>query len=133
MKPSIHSKLENLSERLEEINALLADPNVIGDQDRFRSLSREHSQISPVVDCFHKYQTTIKDMEAASLMLKDEDKEMRSMAEDELQNARERQQKLDLELQKLLLPKDPNDSRNIFLEIRAGTGGDEAALFVPAS
>ena len=130
MKPSIHSKLENLSERLEEINALLADPNVIGDQDRFRSLSREHSQISPVVDCFHKYQTTIKDMEAASLMLKDEDKEMRSMAEDELQNARERQQKLDLELQKLLLPKDPNDSRNIFLEIRAGTGGDEAALFV---
>ena len=130
MKPSIHSKLENLSERLEEINALLADPNVIGDQDRFRSLSREHSQISPVVDCFHKYQTTIKDMEAASLMLKDEDKEMRSMAEDELQNARERQQKLDLELQKLLLPKDPNDSRNIFLETRAGTGGDEAALFV---
>lgn len=129
MKASIHSKLENLSERLEEINALLADPSIIADQNRFRSLSMEYAQINPVVTCFNDYQSTLEDIDTANKMLKDEDMEMRSMAEEELETARARQETLELELQKLLLPKDPNDNKNIFLEIRAGTGGDEAALF----
>jgi peptide chain release factor 1 len=129
VKASIHSKLENLSERLEEINALLADPSIIADQNRFRSLSMEYAQINPVVTCFNDYQSTLEDIDTANKMLKDEDMEMRSMAEEELETARARQETLELELQKLLLPKDPNDNKNIFLEIRAGTGGDEAALF----
>ena len=97
MKPSIHSKLENLSERLEEINALLADAGVIADQNRFRSLSMEYAQINPVVTCFSQYQNTLEDIDAASTMLKDDDMEMRSMAEEELEKARSRQLELELE------------------------------------
>ncbi|MCG6970483.1 MAG: peptide chain release factor 1 [Gammaproteobacteria bacterium] len=129
MKPSMLSKLETLADRLEEINALLADPDVIGDQNRFRDLSREHSQIEPVVNCFVRYQETLENIAEAKGMLKDSDPEMRSLGEDELSKEKHVQDELELELQKLLLPKDPNDDNNIFLEIRAGTGGDEAALF----
>lgn len=129
MKASILRKLERLAERLEEINALLADPATIADQGRFRALSQEYSQINPVVSCFRGYLATLKDIEAAQAMLKDADREMREMAEDELAEARERSEEQELQLQKLLLPRDPNDDKNIFIEIRAGTGGDEAALF----
>lgn len=129
MKPSIRSKLETLADRLEEINALLADPGVIGDQNKFRELSKEHAQISPVVACFVNYQETLENLEEARGMLKDSDPEMRTLGEEEVEQAKTRQAELELELQKLLLPKDPNDDHNIFLEIRAGTGGDEAALF----
>ena len=129
MKKSLRIKLENLSERLEELNALLADPQTIDDQTRFRSLSQEHAQITPVINCFNNYLHTLDSIEQAQQMLSDEDADMRTMAEEELTQAKQTQSELELELQKLLLPVDPNDTKNIFLEIRAGTGGDEAALF----
>jgi peptide chain release factor 1 len=129
VKPSLRSKLETLSDRLEEINALLADPDTIAKQNQFRELSKEHAQISPVVECFSKYQRTLEDLEEAESMLKDDDPEIREMADSELKQAKNNIENLGLELQKLLLPKDPNDDANIYLEIRAGTGGDEAAIF----
>ncbi|MCW8839508.1 MAG: peptide chain release factor 1 [Gammaproteobacteria bacterium] len=129
MKPSILSKLENLSERLQELSALLADPGTIADQNRFRELSQEYAQIKPVVDSFARYTAALDDIAAAEEMAVESDPEMREMGEDELKVARERRDSLELELQKLLLPRDPNDNKNVFLEIRAGTGGDEAALF----
>ncbi len=129
MKPSLLAKLENISERLQEISALLAEQEVISDQNRFRELSMEYSQLNPVVECFNHYSIAGKDIETAQEMLKDDDEEMRMMAEDEIEEAKARKEKLELELQMLLLPKDPNDDKNIFLEVRAGTGGDEAAIF----
>ncbi|HLA75756.1 MAG TPA: peptide chain release factor 1 [Gammaproteobacteria bacterium] len=129
MKPSIRGKLENLSERLQEISALLGDPDTIRDQTRFRNFSMEYAQLNPVVAVFQKYQAVLGDIAAAEAMLQDDDAEMRAMAQDELRRTQERKQALELELQTLLLPTDPNDNSNIFLEIRAGTGGDEAALF----
>ena len=129
MKPSIRSKLEHLSERLQEISALLSDPATLSDQTRFRNFSMEYAQLNPVVTCFKQYQATLSDIAAAQTMLRDDDNEMRGMAEDEIARAEQEQQHLELELQTLLLPTDPNDASNIFLEIRAGTGGDEAALF----
>ena len=129
MKTSLRSKLETLSDRLEEINALLSDPGVIGNQSKFRDLSKEHAQITPVVHCFLKYQEAQEDIDAAQSMLKDEDPDIREMAEAELKDSKTRLEHLELDLQKLLLPKDPNDDSNIYLEIRAGTGGDEAAIF----
>jgi len=129
VKPSIRGKLENLSERLQEISALLGDPDTIRDQTRFRNFSMEYAQLNPVVAVFQKYQAVLGDIAAAEAMLQDDDAEMRAMAQDELRRTQERKQALELELQTLLLPTDPNDNSNIFLEIRAGTGGDEAALF----
>lgn len=129
MKPSIKAKLENLSERLQEINALLADPDTIADQNRFRELSMEYAQLKPVTDCFEAYEITLGDIETANEMLQEDDAEMREMAAAELSEAKEKREELELELQKQLLPKDPNDNKNVYLEIRAGTGGDEAAIF----
>jgi len=129
MKESIVRKLEGLAERLEEINALLSEPDTIADQNKFRALSQEHAQVTPVVDCFNKYNTTVTTIEDATLMLQENDKELQELAQEELKEAKAQQEVLELELQKLLLPVDPNDSKNTFLEIRAGTGGDEAALF----
>lgn len=127
MKPSIRSKLENLSERLQEISALLADPDTIADQNRFRALSQEYAELNPVIACFDRYRQTLADMETAEEMLADPD--MREMAEDELRSAKQKTEALETELQQLLLPRDPNDDKNIYLEVRAGTGGDEAAIF----
>ncbi len=129
MKPSIHNKLETIADRLEEVSALLADPGVMSDQNQFRELSKEYAQIDPLVACFKDYQSTLEDLHEAEALLKDDDPEMRKMGEEEFENAKARQQTLELELQKLLLPTDPNDNSNTFLEIRAGAGGDEAALF----
>ena len=129
MKPSIRSKLETLSDRLQELNALLADPGVIGSQERFRALSKEYAQINPVTACFERYQAAAADVAAAREMMQDFDPEVREMAEEEFHEATARQETLEWELSRLLLPTDPLDSSNIFLEIRAGTGGDEAALF----
>lgn len=129
MKPSIHTKLETISDRLEEISALLADPDVMSDQNQFRELSKEYAQIDPVVQCFNRYTQNQNDLSEAEAILKDEDPDMREMGADELKTAKAQQETLELELQKLLLPTDPNDDSNIFLEIRAGTGGDEAAIF----
>jgi peptide chain release factor 1 len=129
VKASILSKLENLSERLQELNALLADPDTIADQNRFRELSQEYAQVKPVADTFEQYNGALGDIAAAEEMVGESDPEMREMGQEELKSAKERRDELEVELQKLLLPKDPNDNKNIFLEVRAGTGGDEAALF----
>lgn len=129
MKDSINNKLENLAERLEEINYLLSSPDVIGDQNKFRALSQEHAQLTPVVNCFANYKTTVDDISEAKRMLEDDDKDMREMAKEELKEAQARLETLEGQLQILMLPTDPNDDKNIFLEIRAGTGGDEAAIF----
>ncbi|TNF32814.1 MAG: peptide chain release factor 1 [Gammaproteobacteria bacterium] len=129
MKDSIRLKLENLQERFEEVGALLSEPDVIGNQNKFRELSVEYSQLEPVVKTFAQYRKAKEDLATAEDMLKDSDPELRAMAEDEYASSESRIEELELELQKLLLPKDPHDNSNIFLEIRAGTGGDEAAIF----
>ena len=94
MNSSIKAKLENIAERLEEINALMADPDVISDQNQFRSLSKEYAQVNPVVACFHAFQVSVNDIEEAKVMLKDDDDDMREMAKDELKTATEKQQQL---------------------------------------
>jgi len=129
MKSSIHEKLQTLAGRFEEVGHLLSDPDIIGNQNKFRELSQEYSQLNPVVDHFNSYNQTIEEIENAKLMANDDDADMREMAEEELKDAEAKKQDLELELQKLLLPKDPHDNSNIFLEVRAGTGGDEAAIF----
>ena len=129
MKPTIQSRLENLDLRLEEISALLSDPSVIGEQNRFRSLSREYSEIQPLVNRYREHRETARELAAARAMLDESDAGMRAMVEDEVKRLAARLEGLEQDLQKLLLPKDPNDTRNIFIEIRAGAGGDEAAIF----
>lgn len=129
MKASIKTKLENLTERFEEIAALLSQPEVQSDQNQFRSLSQEYAQINPIVSCYKQYQENEDDLEGAIEMLKDSDPELRELAKEEQQEAEENKLNLQHQLEILLLPKDPNDNRNIFLEIRAGTGGDEASIF----
>lgn len=129
MKDSIRLKLENLIDRQEELNALLSDPSTQSDQNVFRKFSIELSEITPVIENYQEFKSLEEDAEAAQTMIEEEDKEMRKMAHDELNEIKHRQEGLLADLQKLLLPKDPNDDNNIFLEIRAGTGGDEAAIF----
>ncbi len=129
MKSSVLNKLESIADRFEEVNALLADPEVLSSPERYKALSMEYAQLNPVVSCFNGYRATLDDIAAAREMLKDADPDLRDLAEEELHRAEERQELLEKELQMFLLPKDPHDSGNIFLEIRAGTGGDEAALF----
>lgn len=129
MKDSIRAKLEKLADRFEELAALLSDAGVISDQTKFRDYSKEYAELEPVVQCYESYQQAESDVEEANLMLQDSDPDMREMAKDELADAKERLERLEGELQVHLLPKDPNDGRNVFLEIRAGTGGDEAAIF----
>ena len=129
MQASIISKLESIVERHHEVGALLADADTIADQDRYRQLSVEYAQLGPVVEAFSAWQQASSDLASAEEMLRDPDPEMKRMAEEELEQTRGNMDILELELQKLLLPKDPHDNSNIFLEIRAGTGGDEAAIF----
>ena len=129
MKASIRIKLETLSDRFEEVGVLLSTPEIINNQNRFRALSIEYAELEPVVQCFARYRQTLDDSAAAEQLLKDPDADMRAMAQDELAAARARGEALERELQMLLLPSDPFDNSNIFLEIRAGTGGDEAAIF----
>ncbi|WP_375753121.1 peptide chain release factor 1 [Vibrio sp. HN007] len=129
MKPSILTKLETLVERYEEVQHLLGDPEIIGNQDKFRALSKEYSQLEELTKCFQAYQQAQDDLIAAEEMAKEDDEEMREMAQEEIQEAKAAIERLSDELQILLLPKDPNDERNCFLEIRAGAGGDEAGIF----
>ncbi|HRF87534.1 MAG: peptide chain release factor 1 [Cellvibrionales bacterium] len=129
MKPSILTKLQRLLERHEELAALLSDAEVIANQEKFRLYSREFAELEPVVAAYRSYQTVIDDIQTAKELLQDGDAELKAMAEDELRDADTRLQTVEEELQTLLLPKDPDDGRNVFLEIRAGTGGDEAAIF----
>ncbi len=127
--PSIHTRLHQAQERHEEIAMLLSTQEVMADQNRFRELSVEYSQLGPVVTTWAKWQQADQSIEEAQSLLKGQDKEMHELARDELNSATEQQQDLEGHLNILLLPKDPDDDNNIFLEIRAGTGGDEAALF----
>ncbi|TCV99690.1 peptide chain release factor 1 [Biostraticola tofi] len=127
MKPSIVAKLEALQERHEEVEVLLGDAGVITDQDRFRALSKEYAQLTDVTACFQRWQQVQEDILTAEMLL--DDPEMRDMAQDELRQAKVIHEQLEQQLQLLLLPKDPDDDRGCFLEVRAGTGGDEAAIF----
>lgn len=129
MKSSIFHKLEVLSDRYEELQALLSDAGIIGDQDRFRALSREFAEIEPVTLEFSRYLAARDDTEAVQEMLADGDPDIRAMAQEERSRLSDELEELELSLQKLLLPKDEKDSLSVFLEIRAGTGGDEAAIF----
>ena len=129
MKASLLGKLETLTDRHEEVSALLGDSEIISDQNRFRDLSREYAELQPVVDCYTQYASVKSDTEEARQMLDDEDGGVRELAREELDSGTKRIRELELALQTLLLPRDPNDSHNVFLEIRAGTGGDEAAIF----
>ncbi len=129
MKASLLEKLQNISDRHEEIGALLSDPEIIGDQNRFRDLSKEYAELEPVVKTYSNFTQVQENISDAKLLLKDADADMRDMAQEEMKAGEEELSELEVELQKLLLPKDPNDEKNIFLEIRAGTGGDEAAIF----
>ena len=129
MNPSVISKLEHLKDRYEELEALLSDAGVIADQDKFRSYSKEYAELEPVVQCFSRFTQKQTELEEARVLQKDSDPDVRQMAEDEVYAAQSQLEALNSELQKLLLPKDPKDECNVFLEIRAGTGGDEAAIF----
>ena len=129
MNNQMRNKLEHLIERREEINALLSDPSIIGDQNSFRDLSIELSDIGPVVDHFEGYLTLDSELNATREMASDEDPEIRRMANDEMPRLQSELDDSFETLRRLLVPKDPNDDRNIFLEVRAGTGGDEAAIF----
>lgn len=127
MKESMRAKLSRLGRRLEEIDAMLAAPDAANDMNRFRDLSRERAEIEPVVLKMKEYETTESDIETAIEMLDDPD--MAEFAQAEIDDGKEHLQTLEHDLEVMLLPKDPNDSKNIYLEIRAGTGGDESAIF----
>jgi peptide chain release factor 1 len=129
MKTSIRDRLHQVSARHEEIGLLLSQADVLADQNRFKDLSREYAQLEPVVQSWRKWQSTRLSIDEARQMLTETDREMREMAEEEIDSGKRRLEKLERDIQFLLLPKDPNDDKNTFLEIRAGTGGDEAAIF----
>ncbi|HBO15468.1 MAG TPA: peptide chain release factor 1 [Porticoccaceae bacterium] len=129
MKTSIATKLELLSERFDEVSALLSDAEIISDQSRFRPLSQEYAELEPVIGQYRAYSAVLKNIEEVRQLLSDADPDIRQMAQEELRDSERETDELALSLQKLLLPKDPNDDKNVFLEIRAGTGGDEAAIF----
>src|SRR5579883_654913 len=129
MKPSIQKKLQSLVERHEELSAMLSDPEVINNQNRFRDFSKEYAQLEPIVRVFKLYQSTQQEITDTKELINTADPELQMLAKEELQVANDRLPKLENELQILLLPKDPHDDSNIFLEIRAGAGGDEAAIF----
>jgi peptide chain release factor 1 len=129
MKESIRVKLESLKDRHEELSALLGDAETISNQEKFRALSKEFAELEPVSQAFARYQQALADIDTAKALMSDSDADMRAMAEDEMKAAQEARDTLESELQTLLIPRDPNDQRNVFLEVRAGTGGDEAAIF----
>ena len=129
MKASLINKLDLLQDRFEELTALLGDAEVISNQPQFRAYSKEYAEIEPVYQAFSAFRKVQSDLEGAQALLKDSDPDMREMAEEEVAEAKEQLIELETTLQRMLLPKDPNDGRNVFLEVRAGTGGDEAAIF----
>lgn len=129
MKASIRHKLDAVRERHEELEGLLAEPDIINDQNQYRELSQEYARIGPIVKLFADFQTLQTDLGAAEEMAADSDPEIREMGQEELQQATTQSEALELELQKSLIPPDPHDASNVYLEVRAGTGGDEAAIF----
>ena len=129
MKASIRQKLESVRDRFEEISGLLAEPDVIANQNRFRDLSKEYARVEPVVRLFLEFEALGGEISAAEEMATDSDAELRAMGEEELEALTARREQLQLDLQKALIPPDPYDDSNVYLEVRAGTGGDEAAIF----
>jgi peptide chain release factor 1 len=129
MKESLLHNLQQLVSRHEELAGLLSDPDIIRDQNKFRDLSQEYARLEPVATLFARYEQSVADAKAAAEMADDADQEIRAMGREEQETSESRRDELELELRKHLIPKDPHDDANIFLEIRAGTGGDEAALF----
>ena len=129
MKESIRNKLGQVQDRFEEISALLSDAETMVDVDRFRALSKEYARLDPVMSTFAAWRRANAEVEVATPLLKDPDPTVRKLADDEIADAKARREQLEADLQLLLLPRDPNDDANLFLEIRAGAGGDEAALF----
>ncbi len=129
MKASLLNRLDTLSERFEELSALLSDVEVISDQNRFRAYSKEYAELEATVKCYDSWRSVQGDLEEARSLLKDSDPDLREMAEEDAAASEAQVVALEEELNRLLLPKDPNDERNVFLEVRAGTGGDEAAIF----
>jgi peptide chain release factor 1 len=127
MKPALQARLANLEHRLAEVNLLLSGETAAKNLDAFRKLTREHAELTQLIDCWHAWQQAVADREAAVQMR--EDPELRAFADEEIAAADARMQRESALLERLLLPKDPNDERNVLLEIRAGTGGDESALF----
>ena len=129
MKASLLAKLDQLVERHEEVGHLLGSADVIADQDRFRALSREFAELEAIAVTYQRYRKVVADSAASVELLRDADPELRALAQDDLVVAEAERSQLEAELQLLLLPRDPSDDANVFLEIRAGTGGDEAAIF----
>ncbi|WP_301391323.1 peptide chain release factor 1, partial [Thalassolituus sp. UBA2107] len=129
MKPSILQKLESLRDRYEEVGHLLSDPDVISDQDKFRNLSKEYAELEEVAKAYSDYEQAVSDQEEAEVLASDDDPDMRAMGQEELDSAKVAIADLESRIEILLLPKDPDDGRNVIVEIRAGTGGDEAAIF----
>ncbi len=128
-KKIMFANLEDVVDRFREVEGLLSDPAVMGDQKRYRELTKEHSDLSEVVAVYSSYKQVCSDIEGNRELLQDSDPDMKELARAELPELEERRAQLEEQLRILLLPKDPNDDKNIILEIRAGTGGDEAALF----
>ena len=122
-------KLEEVVDRLQEVEGLLSDPNVVSQQDRFRQLTKEHAELTPVVEAYRSYRQLCDEIAGHRELLQDSDPELKEMAREELPALEEQLAELEQQLKLLLLPKDPNDDKNVILEVRAGTGGDEAALF----
>ncbi|WP_028388081.1 peptide chain release factor 1 [Legionella fairfieldensis] len=129
MKKSLELKLQQMLERFQEVGRLLSEASVIADQNKFKNLSREYAQLEPVATCYQAYNEACNNVDSLQELLTGDDKELAAMAEDELEAAKAKTEELDNELQWHLIPKDPDDERNIYLEVRAGTGGDEAAIF----
>lgn len=129
MKESIQEKLNLLKERYEEVAALLSEPEIIQDQARFRDLSKEYAQLEPIAQQFSEYQATVAALAETELLLRDSDEQVRLLAQEELPQLKEQLKKLEEDLTVLLIPQDPDDQRDVFIEIRAGTGGNEAAIF----
>ena len=127
MKPSMQKKLAALSDRIQELNSLLSSETITNDMDQYRKITKEHSDITPIVDEYHAYKKNEANLNEAQSMLSDP--EMKEFAQEEIEQCKLKLVTIEDNLQKLLLPKDPSDEKNIFLEIRAGTGGDESALF----
>jgi len=127
MKPSMQKKLAGLSDRIQELNTLLSTETITNDMDQYRKITKEHSDITPIVDEYHAYKKNEENLNEAQSMLSDP--EMKEFAQEEIEQCKLKLVTIEDNLQKLLLPKDPSDEKNIFLEIRAGTGGDESALF----
>lgn len=130
MQESIKNKLASLCDRFEEISALLSDPETISNQNKFRELSKEYAQIEPIVKTYQSFEDAENAIKDAEELLQENDPELSEMAKEELKIAQQKTETFEKELQILMLPSDPNDEKNIYLEVRAGTGGDEAAIFV---